>query len=117
MPRADNQRDHSRTDLNRSKEMGTAIARTNPTAMGTVLPFHCAIRAIAKPTRKENAAICQRRTDSFTRGPKALLVASIAVATKAGTKSTIKTKTDTSSEVIFAAENTVVFFPYKSSIG
>ena len=117
MPRADNQRDHSRTDLNRSKEMGTATARTRPTAMGTVFPSHCAIRAMAKPTRKEKAAICQRRTDSFTRGPNTLLMESIAVATNAGTKRTIKTNIDTSSDVIFAAENTVVFFPYKSSIG
>ena len=72
---------------------------------------------MAKPTRKEKAAICHKRTDSLTRGPNTLLMESIAVATNAGTKSTIKTKTDTSSEVIFAAENTVVFFPYKSSIG
>ena len=111
------QRDHSRTGFDLSNAMGIATAKTRPIAIDGTLLFTSSHRATARPNKSEIPLMRHRRVASFTFDPNNAEKRSRPTQTTAGASPTNSRKTRTSSGDNFAAEKTVVFFPYKSSNG
>ena len=114
---SDSQRDHSRTALERSNANGMTNAKTIPSAIEGTLLFTSSHLATARPSNRDKPLIRQRRVASFTFGPNSAENRSRPIHTTAGASPTSSRNTKTSSGDSFAAEKTVVFFPYKSSKG
>ena len=114
---SESQRDHSRTGLERSNANGITSANKRPIEIDGIFLFTSSHLATAKPSSKDNPLIRHRRVASFTFGPNSAENLSRPIHINAGARPTRSRNTKTSSGDNFAAEKTVVFFPYKSRRG